>query len=445
MFKKYILLTVSILILLSNMFPVYALTTTCESVLLFELKTQNILYEKSINKKMYPASLTKIMTAIIALEIGNLDDKITVDDKTPYEVDGSSIALEPGEVLTLKDLLYGLMLSSANDAASVIAKHYGNGLEGFVKLMNDKAKELGATNTNFANPHGLHDDNHYTTASDLAKIVVYAMKNETFREYIKTTRYTIPATNLKEERAIHTTNNLLLNLVGNNQIIVNNKYVSRLYEGAAGVKNGYTPEAGSCLISYANRNGVELISIVLKGSSTEVYTDTHNLLNYGFNEFEFKTIISANEFVQDLELENSSKIALVTKESVALYTEKNTKLDNLKKNIKLYDIKYPLNKGDTVGKLEFEVDGKVIGSTDIISTESVMPVETSKVDTPKSNTSTAINTDSNKKPFVFPTFLKVIIAVVIAVVVLRVYNKIRIQRIKQRRKKQRGRTQQEGM
>ncbi len=440
MFKKFILLTISILFVLSNMFPVYALTTTCESVLLFELKTQNVLYEKSINKKMYPASLTKIMTAIIALEVGNLDDKITVDDKTPYEVDGSSIALEPGEVLSLKDLLYGLLLSSANDAASVIAKHYGNGLEGFVKLMNDKAKELGATNTNFVNPHGLHDDNHYTTAADLAKITVYAMKNETFREYIKTTRYTIPATNLKEERAIHTTNNLLLDLVGNNQIIVKNKYVSRLYEGAAGVKNGYTPEAGSCLISYANRNGVELISIVLKGPSADVYTDTHNLLNYGFEEFEFKTIINANEFVQDLELENSSKVALVTKESVALYTEKNTSLDNLKKNIKIYDIKYPLNKGDTVGKLEFEVDGKVIGSTDIISTESVMPIQTSGLNAP-SNT----DSDSNKKPFVFPTFLKIIIAIIIAVIVLRVYNKIRIQRIKQRRKNQRGRTQQEGM
>jgi len=442
MFKKYILLTISILFILSsiNIFPVYAVTTGCESVMLFELKTQNVLYEKSIDKKMYPASLTKIMTAIIALEIGNLDDKITVDEKTPYEVDGSSIALEAGEVLSLKDLLYALMLPSANDAASVIAKHYGGGsLESFVKLMNDKAKELGATNTNFVNPHGLHDNNHYTTASDLAKITTYAMKNEKFREYIKTTRYTIPATNLKEERALHTTNNLLLNLVKGNDIIVNNKYVSRQYEGAAGVKNGYTPEAGSCLVSYAQKNGVELIAIVLKGTSADVYTDTHNLLNYGFDEFEFKTIISANEFVQDLELENDSKIALVTKESVALYAEKNTTIDNVKKNIKIYDVKFPIKKGDTVGKLEYEIDGKVVGATDIISTESVMTVETSSLNNPNSNA------DNNKKPFKLPTFLTIIIAIVIAVVVLRTYNKIRIYRLKQRRKKQRGKVRQEGM
>lgn len=442
MFRKYILLTISILFILSSItiFPVYALTTGCESVMLFELKTQNILYEKSIDKKMYPASLTKIMTAIIALEIGNLDDKITVDEKTPYEVDGSRIALEPGEVLTLNDLLYALMLPSANDAASVIAKHYGGGsLEPFVKLMNDKAKELGATNTNFVNPHGLHDDNHYTTASDLAKITTYAMKNEKFREYIKTTRYTIPATNLKEERALHTTNNLLLNLVKGNDIIVNNKYVSREYEGAAGVKNGYTPEAGSCLVAYAQRNGVELISIVLKGTSADVYTDTHNLLNYGFDEFEFKTIISANEFVQDLELENNSKIALVTKESVALYAEKNTIIDNVKKNIKIYDVKFPIKKGDTVGKLEYEIDGKVIGATDIISTESVMTVETASLSNPSKDV------DNNKKPFKLPTFITIIIAIVIAVVVLRIYNKIRIYRLKQRRKKRRGKTRQEGM
>ncbi len=440
MFKKYILLTISILFILSNIFPVYAVSTGCESVMLFELKTQNVLYEKSIDKKMYPASLTKIMTAIIALEIGNLDDKITVDEKTPYEVDGSSIALEVGEVLSLKDLLYALLLPSANDAASVIAKHYGGGtLESFVKLMNDKAKELGATNTHFANPHGLHDDNHYTTASDLAKITTYAMKNEKFREYIKTTRYTIPATNLKEERALHTTNNLLLNLVKGNDIIVNNKYVSRQYEGAAGVKNGYTPEAGSCLVSYAQRNGVELIAIVLKGTSADVYTDTHNLLNYGFDEFEFKTIISANEFVQDLELENDSKIALVTKESVALYAEKNTTIDNVKKNIKIYDVKFPIKKGDTVGKLEYEIDGKVIGATDIISTESVITVETSNLNNPSNNDA------NNKKPFKLPTFLTIIIAIVIAVVVLRTYNKIRIYRLKQRRKKQRGKMRQEGM
>jgi len=147
-----------------------------QSAVLIDAGTGSILAEKDANKKMYPASLTKIMTAIIAIEKGNLSDVITVDNDTPYEISGSHIALEPGEILTLKDLLYALMLPSANDAASVIAKHYGGSTEEFVKLMNDKAKELGALNTHFVNPHGLHDENHYTTATDLAIITKYAMK-----------------------------------------------------------------------------------------------------------------------------------------------------------------------------------------------------------------------------------------------------------------------------
>ena len=163
-----------------------------ESAVLIDADTGTILTQKNADKKMYPASLTKIMTAILAIEMGKLTDIITVDNETPHEIDGSHIALEAGEILTLKDLLYALMLPSANDAASVIAKHYGKSLDGFVKIMNEKAKELGAYNTNFENPHGLHNENHYTTAADLALITKYAMENETFRKIVATTRYVYP-------------------------------------------------------------------------------------------------------------------------------------------------------------------------------------------------------------------------------------------------------------
>ena len=168
-----------------------------KSSILIDADSGTVLAEKDANKKMYPASLTKIMTAILAIEMGNLSDVIKVDDDTPYEIDGSHIALEPGEMLTLKDLLYALMLPSANDAASAIAKHYGGSIEKFVKLMNDKAKELGAVNTNFVNPHGLHNNNHYTTAYDLALITRYAMKNEIFRTIVGTQKYEIQPTNKK--------------------------------------------------------------------------------------------------------------------------------------------------------------------------------------------------------------------------------------------------------
>ena len=382
---------------------------------------------------MYPASLTKIMTCILALELGNLDDKITVDDETPYEIDGSHIALEPGEILTLKDLLYALMLPSANDAASVIAKHYSGDTESFVKLMNDKAKELGSTNTNFANPHGLHDENHYTTAADLAKIVTYAMKNETFREIIKTPRYEIPATNKKEARAIITTNNLILNTSKSN-ILVNNQWVHREYEGAYGVKNGYTPEAGYCLISYAERNGIGFVAIVLNGLGNEVYTDTHNLLNYGFDNYEVKNMIKANEYVQDLDiLESSNKLPLVTKDNVNVLVKKGT-TQEIKSSVTIFDISLPIKKGDIIGKLEYKIDDETVGSTDIISTMSVV----------SSKNTNKINQDEENS-FSIPSWLKIIISVLVAILVLRTYNKIRIYIRKQKRKKRRQKMRQEGL
>ena len=432
MIKKLIKTLILFLFISINFTSAYAVTTTCQATLLFELNTQTTLYEKSANEKMYPASITKIMTAAIALELGKLDDKITVDEDTPYEIYGSHIALEPGEILTLKDLLYALILPSANDAAAVIAKHYCGDTDSFVKLMNEKAKELGAVNTHFANPHGLHDENHYTTASDLAKIVTYAMQNDTFREIIKTPRYEIPATNKKESRAIITTNNLILN-TSSNHILVNNQWVSREYEGASGVKTGYTPEAGNCLISYAQKNGIGLVAIVLNGTGNEVYTDTHNLLNYGFNNFEIKNMIMANEFVQDLDVLNSSKmLPLVTKSNVSVLVEKGT-TPEIKTDVEIFDYTLPIAKGDTLGKLEYKINDETVGSTDIIATMSVASVK-------GSNKSTDGENDSK-----LPAWLKIIIALIIGILILRTYNKIRVYIIKQKRKKRRKKTRQEGL
>ncbi|MDF2616973.1 MAG: Serine-type D-Ala-D-Ala carboxypeptidase [Sedimentibacter sp.] len=180
MIKKVIASFFVFSILLLNLSVAYAdPSILCDTAVLIDANTGTILAGKNADQKMYPASTTKIMTAILAIEMGDLSDVITVDDDTPYEIAGSHIALEPGEIMTLKDLLYALMLPSANDSASAIAKHYGGTTEEFVNLMNEKAKELGAYNTHFVNPHGLHDENHYTTAADLALITKYAMQNET--------------------------------------------------------------------------------------------------------------------------------------------------------------------------------------------------------------------------------------------------------------------------
>jgi D-alanyl-D-alanine carboxypeptidase (penicillin-binding protein 5/6) len=347
-----------------------------ETAVLMDSKTGTVLAEKDSNKKMYPASLTKIMTAILALEKGSLTDVITVDNDTPYEIDGSHIALEPGEILTLKDLLYALMLPSANDAASTIAKHYGGSIDGFVEMMNKKAKELGAVNTNFANPHGLHDLNHYTTAYDLALITKYAMENESFREIVKTVKYEIRPTNKKSETRFFTTLNKLIYDTGGGQILINGAYISPYYEYATGVKTGYTPEAGNSLVACASKDGMELIAVTMKGISLEMYQDAHNLFNYGFSEYKGTTLINKNTFVKNIEIKNgdSKVVSLITESDLTALAKKDS-LGKITSNIVIGEVSLPIEENEVLGKIEYSLDGKVIGAVNLISPASVKSTE----------------------------------------------------------------------
>lgn len=421
MIKKVLIYILMFSIVLLNINEVQAQPSILsQSAVLIDTGTGSILAEKDANKKMYPASLTKIMTAILAIEMGNLSDVITVDDDTPYEIAGSHIALEPGEILTLKDLLYALMLPSANDAAAVIAKHYGGSTEEFVKLMNDKAKELGALNTHFVNPHGLHDENHYTTATDLAIITKYAMKNDTFRTIVGTEKYEIQPTNKKSEIRYFTNLNKMLYCSTSGQINVNGQWTSPLYEGTIGVKTGYTPEAGNCLVASVEKNGTELIVVALNGISLEMYQDAHNLFNYGFNEYQSTTLVSKNTFVQNLEIKNgdSKEISVITESDFSTLAKKSSE-SKIESKVILNEISLPLEKNDVVGKMEFSQDGKVIGSINLIS-----PTEVK---------STISNDEKNK--FNFITFLKIVAAIVFFIIVVRVYNNIRIKLNKKRRRK----------
>lgn len=370
MIKKVIacLLLVSVFIL--NTTNAYAAEPNilCKSAVLIDASTGTILSQKNADQKMYPASLTKIMTAILVIEMGNMSDVIKVDDDTPYEISGSHIALEAGEIMTMKDMLYALMLPSANDAALALAKHYGKSEKEFVKLMNDKAKELGAYNTHFANPHGLHDDNHYTTAADLALITRYAMKNETFRKIVQTERYEIPPTNKKNETRYFTNLNKLIYNSGSNQIYVDGAYISPKYEYATGVKTGYTPEAGNTLVASAEKNGTELIAVVMNGVSLEMYQDAHNLFNFGFSEYENATLVGKNTFVQNVKIQNgdSKEISAITESEFKTLIKKDS-AKNIESKVVINEISLPLEPNDIVGKIDFMQDGKVIGSVNLIT------------------------------------------------------------------------------
>ena len=410
--------------LLVNFNIVYATPAILsESAVLIDASSGTILAQKNADKKMYPASLTKIMTAILAIELGELTDVITVDDDTPFEIEGSHIALEPGEILTLKDLLYALMLPSANDAASVIAKHYGGSLENFVKMMNQKAKELGAYNTNFTNPHGLHDTNHYSTAADLALITKYTMENDTFRKIVSTTKYEIQTTNKKDEPRYFTTLNKLIYNTSYNQIYVDGAYISPYYEYATGAKTGYTPQAGNCLVATAKKDGTDLIAVTMKGISLEMYQDAHNLFNYGFEEYESATLVGKNTFIKNIKIPSgdSKEISLITESDLTALIKKDT-LDDIKSNVYIDDITLPIEKNSVIGKIEYTLDNKVIGAVNLISPISVK--------------STAQEGQGN----IFLTIVKfisfLILFAAVSILLLKIYNDIRI-RIN--RKKRRSR------
>lgn len=249
-----------------------------ETGVLMEAETGTILYDKGMDQRMYPASTTKIMTALVVLEnTEDLQTKITFTETGTKEVtpDSANIQAQLGEELTVEQCLYASLLASANEVSSQLAEFVGGTKEHFVEMMNLKAQELGCSDTHFTNPNGLPDENHYTTAHDLALIMQAAIQNETFREIESTQTYTIPATN-KTATPRNLTNHHAMLVSGN----------PSYYEGAFAGKTGHTDAAKDTLVTAAEKNGMTLICVVLKSDNGQVVADTINLFNYGFEQFQ---------------------------------------------------------------------------------------------------------------------------------------------------------------
>lgn len=242
---------------------------------LMDARTGQILYKKKENEKAYPASITKIMTALVAIENSKKEDVIVMSHDAVFgiERDSTHIALQVGEEITMDQALYALLLASANDAANGIAEKVGGTVENFAVMMTDRAKKIGAMNTNFTNPHGLPDDNHYTTAYDMALITREAIQNETFLSYFSTIQYTMQSTNMQKEQRY---------FLNHNKLLYNSRY---FYEPAIGGKTGYTSKAGSTLVTVAEKDGRRLICVTLKETAVEAYADTKTLFEYGFSKF----------------------------------------------------------------------------------------------------------------------------------------------------------------
>lgn len=319
-----------------------SMSTSAKAMCVIEQGSGRVVASKNMNECLPMASTTKIVTALTVIQnCNNLDEVIQVHDSA-VGVEGSSIYLRQGELISIKDLLYGLMLRSGNDSAVALACHIGGNEQGFAKLMNETAKNAGAINSNFVTPHGLDHKDHYTTAYDLAKITAYALNNSTFKDIVSCKQYTVKETNKSDKRYMTNKNRLLNSL-----------------EGCVGVKTGYTKKAGRCLVSATERNNQTFVCVVL--NCGPMFEESSSLLNTAHGLYENKKIIDKNkeifnEYIID---ENQGKLYLYAEEDFyyplmqgeeeKLCLEYSVKLDNAKE-------------GDAVGEI------KVFFENDLIKT-----------------------------------------------------------------------------
>lgn len=342
--------------------------------LLADLSSGKVLEVSKGDKKVYPASTTKILTGIIALEKCNLDDVVKATKKAIEPIDNkhSHMGILVGEELTVEQLLYGLLVGSANDAANVLAVHIAGDLDDFAAMMNEKAKELGAKKTHFTNAHGFHDEDHYTTINDLAKISCYAMQNKTFRKIVSTAKYEIPATNKYKDK--NTGNKRYL--ANTNLMISSYKGTGHLYNKAIGVKTGHTDDAGYCLVAAAaDKNGTELLSIVMKcknGSSSETaysFIDSRKLLEYGFKNYKYKVFADVTDIVESATVKNGKTgVTISPAIPVGALLANDVNKDDIEVIInKKEDIKAPIKTGDVLGKAVYKCNGEVIGEVNLVA------------------------------------------------------------------------------
>ncbi len=349
---KKILCVTLVFALCAAAYPCFALDTSAHSAILIDAQYGNIIYEKNPDEKLTMASTTKIMTAICAIEHGNMDAEVKIAPEA-IGVEGSSIYLTGDENLTLRELVYGLMLNSGNDAAVAIAHAVSGSVEKFSELMNSKAAQIGVKNSGFRNPNGLDEDGHYTTAHDLALIAAYAMKNDEFRKIASTYRTTIG----EGEQIRYLTNH--------------NKLLERM-EGCIGIKTGFTKKSGRCLVSACERNGVTLVAVTL--NAPDDWNDHMSMMDYGFELVESKEVIRAGEPLGKLSIKNgtASETGIVCQSSFAVPAVAGVKYVSIFRAPKA--IEAPVSAGDTVGMVEVYMNDSLIASLPAVALGTV-PVD----------------------------------------------------------------------
>ena len=328
------------------------LNVSAHSALLMEASSGNVVWQKNADDRMAMASTTKIMTALVALENSDMDEIVTVPPEA-VGIEGSSIYLFAGERITMEDLLYALLLSSANDAAAAIAIHIGESIEGFADMMNARAAELGLTDTHFVNPHGLYDEQHYTTARELAIIARKAMENEIFAEIVST---------YKKTAALDGENGV--------RLFVNHNKLLHRYEGACGIKTGFTKKSGRCLVSAAERDGVSFICVTL--NAPDDWHDHEKLFDLGFSLYECRVLCKRGEINVSLPIisGNSNAVTVTNAQELSVILPRGD--ERIERVIELPRFAFaPVCEGDELGKVIYKIDEHVVAECPLVATFNV--------------------------------------------------------------------------
>ena len=339
--------------------------------ILMDMKTGAVIYKKKANEKVYPAGLTNIMTALLVLENCNLEELVTASESALSNVAAgdSRMGIIKEERLSVRQLLYGMLLSSASDAANLLAEKTSGSIDGFVTLMNKRAKELGMGNTNFTNPTGEHDERHYTTASDMAILARTAMQNETFAEIVKSKSYSIPATEKSHTaRKITNRNHFVSNLLRNDYY----------YKYSTGIKTGYTAQAKSCIAASAQKNGMSLLALVFEAETidniAQSFADCKNMFDYVFENYVSQTVVKQGEIIAQTKLINTrreKKLILKAENNVSIIKTKDSEnIEITYKDSIQPQISAPVEKDEKIGSREYFLNGKSIGTVNLLAEKS---------------------------------------------------------------------------
>ncbi|MEG2000416.1 MAG: D-alanyl-D-alanine carboxypeptidase family protein [Evtepia sp.] len=369
-------------VLLPHAYAVEPMEVAATAALLVDADHNEVLFEQNAHKKCFPASTTKVMTALLvmeAIEKGQFtpDTIVTVKQSALEDItaDSSTQNIKHGEQLTVRELLYCLLCASANESANILAETVSPTIADFVALMNTRAAELGAENTHFMNTHGLHHENHYSTAYDLYLITQQAMTHPLFREIVSTDQHTVPATNLSGERLIFSTNALLSG----------RKFPGYTYPAAIGIKTGSTPEAGYCLISAAKEKERTFIAVVLgaenptdpQGNIQRMqFSESSRLLKWGFQNFERKTILSPDSMMREIPVSLAKGVKYIVVKPVANIEAtllKDTDLTDLETKVTFTSetVEAPIKEGQVLGTVTASCGGTDYGTVDLVAVNDV--------------------------------------------------------------------------